>query len=63
MEPAVQEEIPEENVAVSVSESELLPATPPIMPEQEAESEIESETQTRSEVRPIFSRWRTQVWK
>ena len=49
-EPAVQEEIPEENVAVSVSESELLPATPPIMPEQEAESEIESETQTRSEV-------------
>ena len=50
-EPAVQEEIPEENVAVSVSESELLPATPPIMPEQEAESEIESETQTRSEVR------------
>lgn len=49
MEPAVQEEIPEENVAVSVSESELLPATPPIMPEQEAESEIESETQTRSE--------------
>ena len=50
-EPAVQEEIPEENVAVSVSESELLPATPPIMPEQEAESEIELETQTRSEVR------------
>ena len=49
--PAVQEEIPEENVAVSVSESELLPATPPIMPEQEAESEIELETQTRSEVR------------
>lgn len=49
--PAVQEEIPEENLAVSVSESELLPATPPIMPEQEAESEIELETQTRSEVR------------
>lgn len=47
--PAVQEEIPEENLAVSVSESELLPATPPIMPEQEAESEIELETQTRSE--------------
>ena len=51
MELAVQKEIPEENVAVSVSESELLPATPPIMPEQEAESEIELETQTRSEVR------------
>lgn len=49
MELAVQEEIPEENLAVSVSESELLPATPPIMPEQEAESEIESEMQTRSE--------------
>ena len=51
MEPAVQEEIPKENAAVSVPVSESLPITPPIMPEQEAESEIESETQTRSEVR------------
>lgn len=50
-EPAVQEEIPEENVAVSVSVSEPLSTTLPIMPEQEAESEIELETQTRSEVR------------
>ena len=49
MELAVQKEIPEENVAVSVPVSEPLPTTPPIMPEQEAESEIESETQTRSE--------------
>lgn len=49
MEPAVQKEIPEENVAVSVPVSEPLPTTPPIMPEQEAESEIELETQTRSE--------------
>ena len=51
MELAVQKEIPEENVAVSVPVSEPLPTTPPIMPEQEAESEIELETQTRSEVR------------
>ena len=51
MEPAAQEEVPEENAAVSVPVSESLPTTPPIMPEQEAESEIESETQTRSEVR------------
>ena len=50
MELAVQKEIPEENVAVSMPVSEPLPTTPPIMPEQEAESEIESETQTRSEV-------------
>lgn len=49
MELAVQKEIPEENVAVSMPVSEPLPTTPPIMPEQEAESEIESETQTRSE--------------
>ena len=49
MELAVQREIPEENVAVSMPVSEPLPTTPPIMPEQEAESEIESETQTRSE--------------
>ena len=50
MELAVQKEIPEENVAVSMPVSEPLPTTSPIMPEQEAESEIESETQTRSEV-------------
>ena len=51
MELAVQKEIPEENVAVSMPVSEPLPTTSPIMPEQEAESEIELETQTRSEVR------------
>ena len=49
MELAVQREIPEENVAVSMPVLEPLPTTPPIMPEQEAESEIELETQTRSE--------------
>ena len=49
MELAVQREIPEENVAVSMPVLEPLPTTPPIMPGQEAESEIELETQTRSE--------------
>ena len=47
--PAVQEEIPEENVAVSMPVLEPVPTALPIMPEQEAESEIELETQTRSE--------------
>ena len=49
MELAVQKEIPEENVAVSMPVLEPVPTALPIMPEQEAESEIELETQTRSE--------------
>ena len=52
-EPAVQEEIPEENVAVSVSESELLPATPPIMPEQEAESETQPQPEVPAYIFPL----------
>ena len=49
MEPAMQEEVPEENAAVRMPVSEPLPTAPSIMPEQDAESEIELETQPRSE--------------
>ena len=53
MEPAVQEEIPKENAAVSVPVSEPLPTTPPIMPEQEAESETQPQPEVPAYIFPL----------
>ena len=53
MELAVQKEIPEENVAVSVPVSEPLPTTPPIMPEQETESETQPQPEVPAYIFPL----------
>ena len=53
MELAVQREIPEENVAVSVPVSEPIPTTPPIMPEQETESETQPQPEVPAYIFPL----------
>ena len=53
MELAVQKEIPEENVAVSMPVSEPLPTTSPIMPEQEAESETQPQPEVPAYIFPL----------
>lgn len=53
MEPAVQEEVPEENVAVSAPVSESLPTTPPIVPERETESETQPQPEVPAYIFPL----------
>ena len=52
-EPIVQEEVPEENVAVSIPVSEPLPTAPSIMPEQEVELETQPQTEVPAYIFPL----------
>lgn len=51
--PAVQEEIPEENVAVSMPVLEPVPTALPIMPEQNAESETPPRSEASAYIYPL----------